>query len=173
MPDIVVSLLDFFDTLEELTTESRGYLNKVTGELLTVANEDMSVVEDDEDWSEYPEWQQEIFEKAKEVYESDEYMEILRKHEINDYGIMEDFSLSYPNERISSFLNRSIRGSGAFRRFRETLDHFDIEEEWYAFRNEAYKQIAIRWLEANDFAYVDDFIRRRRAQEEDDFLANS
>lgn len=76
--------------------------------------------------------------------------------------IMERFSLSFPNAKISNVLLDKIRGSGAFHRFKDTIYRYGIEKDWFKYRDEAYKEIAISWLESHGFAYVDDMNRREQ-----------
>jgi hypothetical protein len=47
-----------------------------------------------------------------------------------------------------------IRGSGAFRRFKDAIRRHGIEDEWYQFRDQALEEIAIEWLESNGIAYT-------------------
>jgi len=56
-----------------------------------------------------------------------------------------------------------IHGSGAFRRFKDTIYRYKIEEDWFKFKDEAYKEIAIAWLESHGFAYADDMNRREKS----------
>jgi len=90
----------------------------------------------------------------------DDYLKLPSKFNVDEYEIMERFCLSIPNEKISNVLSDMIRGSGAFRRFKDLIYRYDIEKDWYKFRDEAYKEIAVSWLESNDFAYTDDMNRR-------------
>ena len=47
----------------------------------------------------------------------------------------------------------AFHGSGPFRRFKDGLCRYDLEQEWYDFRDEAYKQIARDWCNANNIRY--------------------
>ena len=75
---------------------------------------------------------------------------------------MERFCLFVSDEKISAVLLDKIRGSGAFRRFKDTIYRYEIEKDWFKFKDEAYKEIAISWLESNGFAYADDMDRREK-----------
>ncbi len=132
------------------------YLNRVTGEMVTLLQDDLSAVENGEDFSDRQKWEQDAFAKAQEVYDSDDYLELPDQYEIHEYSIMEDFCAAYPNEGISEDLLDLIRGSGAFRRFKNYINRHGIEKEWYEFLDNAYKKIAIDWLEDNGIAYTDD-----------------
>jgi len=69
---------------------------------------------------------------------------------------MEDFCLSVPFEKMRETLLRQIRGSGAFRRFKGLIYRYEIEQDWFRFRDNAYKEIAISWLKSRGIAYTDD-----------------
>ena len=150
-----VSLRELVGEMQTLSDETRAYINKLTGELITITNDDIAMAESDEREEGF-EWQDEIIQTTKQVLTSDDYLELPSKFEIHDYKIMERFCLSIPDENISADLLGRIRGSGAFRRFKDRIDYYDLEKDWFKFRDDAYKEIAISWLEDNGFAYIDD-----------------
>ena len=150
-----ISLREFVGEMQTLSDETRAYINKLTGELITITNDDIAMAESDEREEGF-EWQDEIIQTTKQVLTSDDYLELPSKFEIHDYKIMEMFCLSIPDENISADLLGQIRGSGAFRRFKDRIDYYDLEKDWFKFRDDAYKEIAISWLEDNGFAYIDD-----------------
>ncbi len=86
----------------------------------------------------------------------DDFQEFPSKYEVNEYQIMENFCDSVTNERVQNTLARSIQGRGAFRRFRDTLDRFNLTPKWYAFRERAFYEVAAEWCLDNKIAYVDD-----------------
>jgi hypothetical protein len=102
----------------------------------------------------------EYYQEAKRVLASDpDYLKLPSRFEIHEYEIMERFCLSFPDAKVSDILLRKIRGSGAFRRFKDTIYQYGIEDDWFQYRDEAYKEIAIAWLESNGIAYSDDMNR--------------
>jgi len=159
---VVVSLRDFVDEMQMLSDEEHAYLNKVTGELTTITNDDIAVIESGDDWSDYPEWQQSEFQNATEVLSSDDYVELPSKFEIHEYKMMERFCLSISDEKIRYVLLSKIHGSGAFHRFKETIYRYGIEEDWFRFKDNAYKEMAIAWLRSHGFEYIDDMNRREK-----------
>ena len=46
-----------------------------------------------------------------------------------------------------------MQGKGAFRRFKDYCFDVNIIQDWYKFKEERYKQIAIEWCEQNDLKY--------------------
>lgn len=150
----VVSLQELVDELIVITDEHHIFLNKVTGKITTLTDEDISIAENSEDIEEQQDWQQDIFEQAKEVLSSGNYLELPSRFDIHEFTIMEKFCLEFPDERIGDELLDKIRGGpGAFRRFKDTIYRYGIEKDWFKFQNEAYKEIVISWLESNNISY--------------------
>jgi len=150
----LVSIKDVVDEMDVLSDEHSAFLNRHTGELVTLSREELSAAEENDDIVDYPEWQREMIIKAKEVIESDDYLPLPSKFDIHEYHIMEDFCYAVADDRIREDLLDEIRGSGAFRRFKDAIQMNGIEEDWYSFRQEALEKIAIEWLEANKIPYV-------------------
>jgi hypothetical protein len=151
-----VSLKDVINEMDVPSDEHSAFLNSHTGELVTLSREELSTAEEDDDIDDYPEWQREMIIKAKEVIDSDDYLPLPSKFDIHEYHIMEDFCYSVPDGKTRGALLDKIRGSGAFRRFKDALQRNGIEEDWYSFRQKAFEKIAIDWLEDNKISYTKD-----------------
>ena len=67
---------------------------------------------------------------------------------------MENFSLAFENRRVGEDLHRLIKGSGAFRRFKDAIYSKGLEEAWYQFRRLEFERIAIEWLEEEGIPYT-------------------
>jgi len=169
---VAVSLRDLVGELQILPNEGSAYLNKVTGNIITVTEDDVAMVEMDNELEEEMEEgnddpggevldvEAEHYQDVKRILASDpDYLELPSRFEIHEYEIMERFCLSIPDGKVSDILLRKIRGSGAFRRFKDTIYQYNLEPDWFAYRDEAYKEIAIVWLESHDIAYSDDMNR--------------
>ena len=150
---VSVSVKAIVDEMDILSDEISSYLNKQTGELVTLSDEMFSAAEEDYDINEYPEWQRELIIKAKEVLESDDYLQLPSKFDLHEYHIMEEFCRSLNDSTIRDTLLTKIKGSGAFRRFKDAICRYDIETEWLEYREKELKNIAIDWLKENNIAY--------------------
>lgn len=64
---IHVKLSDIIDGMETQSDESSSYLNKKTGKIVLISFEEMSAAEDNEPIEDFPEWQQELVETAREI----------------------------------------------------------------------------------------------------------
>ena len=150
---IIVSLRDIVEGMEFPNEEWVSYLDPETGEIVTVTDEDRRLVEEGANVEELPDWQQETVTKAREVLETDRFLPLPDKVEIHDWAIMERFSHSREDAQERERLLSAIHGSGAFRRFRDSIQRLEIEEDWYAFRQAALEEIAKAWLEAHNIPY--------------------
>lgn len=151
-----VRLSQLVEGMEFQTDESTSYLNRTTGEIVTIADDEFWAAEEDKPAEEHPEWQRDSIRVAKELLNADYFIELPSKFDIHEYSIMERFCLSLSDEALREEMYHSIKGSGAFRRFKENIHRHGIADEWYGYRDEAMKQIAIDWCEANGIDYVDD-----------------
>ena len=149
-----VKLQDVIDALEATVDELSHYLEKRTGEISLVTNEEMEAAEEDELISEYPEWQREGILKAREILQSNDFVALPTKFEIHEYKIMEDFCLEFADRQVGEQLLRLIKGSGAFRRFKNAIQSMGASEAWYEYRRTEIERIAIGWLEQEGIEYT-------------------
>jgi hypothetical protein len=75
---------------------------------------------------------------------------------------MQRFCYRVEDEELSDRLLNRIRGRGAFRRFKNTIHQVGIEQDWVAYRRQAFREIAIEWLESHQIPL---YGRRRRRLE--------
>lgn len=75
------------------------------------------------------------------------------QYEINEYQMMVDFIDTIENLEIKNNLQKLIQGKGAFRRFKDYCFEMDIIQDWYKFRDERYKEIAIDCCKQNELEY--------------------
>ena len=75
---------------------------------------------------------------------------------VNDYGNMERFIEYEVKGEAQEWLKNSIKGRGAFRRFRGTLERFLLTDEWYDYLFECHRNTAIDWCEQNGIVYTEE-----------------
>jgi hypothetical protein len=127
-----VKLQNVVGEMDVLHDQASAYLNKHTGELMTLTTEEFGAAERWEAKKElekvadvladYPEWQHELILKAIEIMESEDWIALPSKFDIHEYAIMEEFCRSIADDELSERLLGTIRGSGAFRRFRRAIE---------------------------------------------------
>jgi hypothetical protein len=150
---IIVSLAAVIDELEGASDEFPAFVNKRTGEIVSVSMEAMAAAEGNRSLEDVLDWEREMVETAIDIVETADYLRLPTQFEIHEYDVMRRFSEDYPDELISDALLSNIRGSGAFRRFKDTIHRYRIEAEWYAFKAKALEEIAVEWLEEHGLSY--------------------
>jgi len=154
MSRLQVKLSDLIEGFDFLSDNLDVYLNIKTGEVIYVEDEWYSLVDGDQDHDELPEWQQECIEIAEEVMYEDYYEPFPTKYEIDEYGMMESFSYTMEKE-IKDRLLRAINGRGAFRRFKDEVFELGVREDWFNYREEELKALAIKWFGALDIEIIE------------------
>jgi hypothetical protein len=118
-----------------------------------LTQEEFAFADDPEEAEDAPQWQKDLFPKAREVLASEDFIPLPSKFEIHEWSIMERFAQSLTDAGASDELDAAIHGRGAFWRFKDALHRLGITEDWYRFRDSALEEIAIEFLEAHGIAY--------------------
>ncbi len=150
---VPVKLKDIIEGLEFLTDEGSSYLNTTTGEVVYVTTEELRAAEEEQPLEDFPAWQHDALRIARDIVETDHYLPLPDRFEINEYHIMERFCLSVDNDDLRDDLCDAIRGRGAFRRFKDKVQVYGMAEEWYRYRDNALREMAMAWCEAHGIAY--------------------
>lgn len=151
-----VNLQAVVDEMDMAGGEMAVYVNRKTGELITLSDEETSYAEDYVVSRFVPEWQKEMVDRAKQVLAGDDYIALPDRFEIHEYSIMERFCFSVCDEQVQNALLQAITGRGAFRRFKDRIIEEGVQEDWFAFRDEAHKEIASDFLESQGIPFIDD-----------------
>lgn len=137
----MVKLSEILIALEETSVSTTAFLNKENDEIL---------------------W---LFEYDKEnstYLEDDEFnpniIRIFEYYDKDDYNIMKDFIFSLEDEKLIDELLSSIRGKGAFQRFRYIIDNNNLTSKWFKYKEERYKDIVVKWCQTNNIEFEDDVI---------------
>lgn len=145
--------------MEEIEMQIDGYrsfINIKTGEVISVSEDDLRDAEDEKPINNLHDWEIENLEIANDIVENfEDYKELPTKYEINEYEMIEDFCLTIHDEKMQRMLLITIGGKGAFRRFKDTIKEFEIEMDWYKYRDKRYKELAIRWCQNNNVEYIE------------------
>jgi hypothetical protein len=152
----IVKLQDIIEGMEMQFEGTNTYLHVKTGEIISVSQDDLRAAEDGDSFEHLPEWHQEAMKVAIDVIENyEDYKRLPTKYDINEYDMMEDFCFTINDERSKNILLKAIEGRGAFRRFKDQIHRLGIEQNWYAYRDGRYKEIAIDWCRKHDIYWVE------------------
>jgi hypothetical protein len=149
-----ILLKDLAEALEMQFDEHSSFLDLDTGRIETVPVDLLREAEDSPgEGPDLPEWQYEQWEIAKRIVSTDRFQSLPTKFDVHEWEIMRNFADSVKSESIRSGLLDAMHGAGAFRHFKHVLRLYKIEQQWYDFRSEALRQIAIEWCEKHNIAW--------------------
>ena len=148
----VVSLAEVVEALDLQSDELNSYLDPESGEIITFNAEQAQVAESD-DWSSAPEWMKEFLPKIRRALEDDRVLELPDRFDIDEWRMMQDFAEEEAQCNCRAELVSASHGPEAFRRFKDAIRRVGVEQEWYRFREAAYRRIAQEWLEENNIPY--------------------
>jgi hypothetical protein len=141
---------EIVEAIDLQTDETTAFLNKRTGEIVTILAEEIDAVANQEPLEDAPEWERGDMRIAQEILGNEgDFLRLPTKDKIDEYQIMERFCLSVRDRKILEGLYVSIKGKGAFRRFKDQILRLGIADQWYKYREEAIKQIAIDWCKSH------------------------
>lgn len=134
-----IKLQQVIDAIEEADQNWTGFYDSQTGETVWLGDSFF-----DED-----------YEEKEELIETSEgrFYRFPSQFDIHEYSIMEDFVDDLPDGRARNKLMNAISGRGAFRRFKDAICDYGIEQQWYDYQAKAYRRIAVRWCQENGFEY--------------------
>lgn len=151
-----VKLENILEGIEMQSEEGNSYLNLETGEVVYVSHEALLMAEDGEEYDHLPDWQQDKVKLAYAIVDSfDKYAALPTQSDIHEYDMVERFCYSLSDQRTQDKLLHSIRGKGAFRRFKDNVDRLGIAEQWYDYRDTQYKEIAKEFCRSKNIAFIE------------------
>ena len=129
--------------------ERTSYLRRSSGEVLTVGDDEFAAGEIDLDGNN-PEA------IARAIDDSpDAYIALPDRFEINEYRMMERFAYAVTDAPVQEQLLTSLRGAGAYRRFKDAAHHTGVASAWYRYRANAFAKVARDWCVAHGIAFAD------------------
>lgn len=131
-----VKLKDILDALDMTDDSSEAFLNKRTGEIEWIAE----YMDSDER------------EEVSERLDEDGFIRLPTQFDIHEYEIMRDF-VETLSDSPKDWLADALTGRGAFQRFKRGIRRFGIEQDWYDYRDSAYRQIAEEWCQDNGLEF--------------------
>jgi hypothetical protein len=146
------------DVIEALTFQTDGgssYLDRTTGNVVYVTDEDLRAVETHEPLEHFPEWQQETIKAAQELFERDDYLALPSQFDVHEYAMMEEFCVSLPDHKLQDSMCQAIRGKGAFQRFKTNIRRYNLLADWDTYRMDALREKVIDWCNDNNILYTE------------------
>ncbi len=81
--------------------------------------------------------------------EPENFIAIPSNYDIHEYRMMEGFILQLEDEEKERLLEDALRGRGAFRRFKGIAHDLGVIDDWYDYRKECYRAVAVHWCDTH------------------------
>jgi hypothetical protein len=144
-----VTLDAIIEGIECQSDENASFLNKTTGEVLTISHDQFIAADSGDEPGSLSDSDAEEIELARRIEDSDDYLALPSRFDVDEYGMMQQFARGLENADTRNALLDTLRGSGAFRRFKDMSRALGVSEQWYRYRDAALEEIAIEWCESN------------------------
>lgn len=146
-----LKLEDIVNELELISDEGNSFLNKITGELFHISYKEFEHNKSNLDCNTFiREWLAEKSLDPSEIFRNDNYIQLPTRNEINEYGIMMKFLLDISDERIHNEVYNSMNGNnGGSTALIDIMTKYNAGDDWYKYKREAFRQIAINWCKRN------------------------
>lgn len=141
MEKATVIIEELAEELEMASSNWMQFLKTTTGEVISIS-EDSDFRNDEDD------------ELLEEIDCSNEYLRLPSQYELHEYRIMERFAAEMEDIRVQQELFSALRRNRPYRRFKDTVNFFGIQETYYAYRFVAFCRIARDWCEAYEVPYT-------------------
>ena len=139
-PQVLLSKV--VDAFEQITDFNKVYFNTITNDIYEISYA-------------YPDEMNKEVENLLYEY-NDKIIALPSRFELNNYQTMVDFIDEIPQEDIANQLYNSIKGKGAFSRFKSTLNKLNITNKWYTFKQKELVKKAKDFLIDNEIDFIDD-----------------
>ena len=146
---VVVSLREIINEMAEVADRQTAFLNRRTGELVTIDDQQRILFENSQPIHELSQGQHLI----REAMESGDLLELPNSFEHHEYSMLERFCEAVSEPRHKRKLTKAIQGKRAFRDFQKTVAKLGLQERWIGFRNCELEAIATRWLDRHEITY--------------------
>ena len=149
-----IKLDDVIEQIDFASESNKSYFNKNTGEIHLIPDEVEFYADEDSEDDFFPGWEKELISIVKDIQKNpDNYIQLPEQYDIHEYSIMERFCLSLSSEEFKDIMYASIKGNGAFQRFKNNINRYGIVDNWYKYKDDAFRKIGIEWCEENGIEY--------------------
>jgi len=147
---MTVKIDDIIDAVDFDSDMSESFLNTKTEKVCFFTHDELQAAEKGVDLSDSAQWYCEAVASAKYYLENQQdYLSLPEKYDFNEYRIMEKFIARVVIPAQSEMLYQSIKGKGAFRRFKTVLTKLGLVDEWYEYRGKKLHEFVEFWCEEN------------------------
>ena len=142
-----VKLQDLLEAMGFQSDEMTSYLHRPTGRVVIVSDEAIHAAEaGGQDYYE----PHELADAQGLLANEDDYLPLPDRFEIDEYRMMERFAAGLADPALRDGVLYALGGGrGVFRRFKDAVHSAGLADEWYAYRDRSYEEVARAWCEAH------------------------
>lgn len=146
-----INLEDIVNELELISDDGNSFFDKSTGQLFHISTRELEYAESGKEINPFLyKWQIEKINTVREMLKSNQYIQLPTKNEINEHGLMINFLRNYPNQKLKDEVaNLEQDNNINYWQLRNVILQYNIGDEWYRYKREAFKKIAIDWCDKN------------------------
>lgn len=158
MPTPRAKLRDIVDAIEGACEMATAYFDRQTGSVVVITEEDQHAATDDEVAARAPAWQKEAIDDARAIEADEEgrFVGLPSQFDAHEWNMMAGFVATVTDLDANDRLSVAIRGRGAFRMFKDTAARLGLLDQWYAFRDARYRDLAREWCKENEIETEED-----------------
>lgn len=146
---VIVALREVISEMAEVGDNHTAFLNRRTGELLTMNDQQRALIENSQPVHDLSDGQHTV----REAMEAGDLLELPSKFEHQEYSILERFCESVTEPKARKKLQKAIRGKQAFRDFEKAVRKLRMYDRWIGFRNRELEGLAVAWLEQHEIEF--------------------
>ncbi|MDO4664319.1 MAG: UPF0158 family protein [Erysipelotrichaceae bacterium] len=137
---MIIDLDDIIDAIQGGSNQVEYYLNTHNGEII-MRDDSLPTRE-----------LMEIDDEIDKYYDS--LILIPTAYDANQVGMMRRFTNDLPEGQAKDALNTALSGGkGLYRRFKNVVQNYNLDQQWYEYEDDQYVQFAKGWCEENEVAF--------------------
>jgi hypothetical protein len=152
-PPAPLSLRAVVDRMVNIGDDETTFLDPNGNRLVTLDDQLLAVLEDDEPIEEAIDHSMEELEDLRSKLKSKQLLLLPTKAEMNEFQLQERFCEELPDGEAKEQMLKVLLGQTGFRSFDGAVKRLGIEEVWARLRDVEYARIAVAWLAKNGIPF--------------------
>ena len=153
-----VNISDVIECIEFENENLNHYYNKNTGIIIYKESSETSnySAADYNRINEFEEWERELIESLYDLENNpDNYIKLPGEDEISELNMMINFCNSFNDFSIDDIVNKNTDDIKKIQKIKKLIEEKNMLNDWYDFREQTEKQIAIDWCNKNNIEYIE------------------
>jgi hypothetical protein len=149
VPPTPLSLRAVVERMAGVGDEETTFLDPDANRLITLGDQLLAVLEDDDPIDEGGDFSQEHLLDLRQRLKSKKLLQLPTKAQTNEFQLQERFCEELPEGEAKEQMLKVLLGQTGFRSFDGAVKRLGIEEDWLRLRDAELARVAVAWLEKN------------------------